>query len=78
MTVETELFGRLLRELQAQMRTLRDEHRLLREELATKVTREELYRMAAIVTDRFVELESHIDNRFDALDERLARIEGKL
>lgn len=61
------LIGRLLRELQAQMRTQRDETRSIREELTTKATREEMFRFATIIADRFSELETRMDIRFDQL-----------
>ena len=61
---------RLLRELQADMRTLRGELKPIRE---TYVTREELFRMVTIMTDRFAEFEVHMDSRMDSLENRLKK-----
>lgn len=60
---------RLLRELQADMRTLRSELKPMRENY---VTREEIYRMVTIIGERFAEFEAHMDTRIDALEALLA------
>jgi hypothetical protein len=66
---------RLLRELQADMRTLRSELKPIRE---TYVTRDELFRMVTIMTDRFAEFEAHMDSRMDSLDKRMDSLDSHL
>lgn len=70
---DVKMLGQLMRELQAQMRTLRDDNRLIREELAVKVTRDDLFRLATVITDRFAELEAHTDNRLDQIEALLRK-----
>jgi hypothetical protein len=74
--------GRLLRELQAEMRTVRDESRLTRKELGNKATSEELLQVLTVLSDRIGSFESHVDARMDqterSIEERLTRIEALL
>jgi hypothetical protein len=52
----------LLRELQAELRTLRGELKPIRENY---VTRADMFHMITVMTDRFAEFEAHIDRRLD-------------
>lgn len=86
MTIDLNLIGRILRELQAEIRTVRDENRLIRLELSDKATREEpnaaLLRILSVLSDRIAQLETTIETRFDqtgrSIEERLTRIETLL
>ena len=72
MPTDLMLLGQLVRELQAEMRTLRSENRLIREELATKISRDEFFRAMTLITNRFAEFEAHTDKHFDEIKADIA------
>ena len=86
MTDAIDLTTRILREIQAEMRTLRSETALLRRELSGKVGRDEIRAFGdALVTslsDRMAAFEARLETRLDqterSIEERLIRIEAKL
>ena len=74
--------GQVLREMPAEMRTIRSENALLRRELGGKASREEVLNVFSELSDRIGAFEGRLERRFDqterSIEERLIRIEGKL
>jgi hypothetical protein len=81
--VSQELVERILREIQAQLRTVRDELVLIRRELADKAGREDVLRayenFLRVSGERLETFEVRLEARFDqterSLHERLEHIE---
>jgi hypothetical protein len=67
----TDLTLRILREIQADMRTIRDEQASMRQELANKASRTETFVMLSQIVDRFAKFEVHVESRFDAIEAKL-------
>jgi hypothetical protein len=80
--IDLAWIGRTLREMQADMRTIRSENALLQRELAGKASRDEVLNVLAVLSDRIAAFEARMERRFDqterSLDERLTGIETKL
>lgn len=79
---ELGLIGRLLREMQAEMRTIRSENAMTRRDLAGKASHEEVLNVLTELGDRIAKFEGRMETRFDqserSVEERLIRIEAKL
>ena len=80
--VSLDPIGRTLLAIQAEMRTIRDENSLIRRELATKASRDELLDMLRMLSDRIGSFEATVLARLDqterSLHERLTHLEGLL
>jgi hypothetical protein len=80
--VSLDLIGRALLAIQAEMRTIRDENSLIRRELATKASRDELLDMLRMLSDRIGSFEATVLARLDqterSLHERLAHLAALL
>jgi hypothetical protein len=80
--VDYGLIGRLLREIQAEMRTIRSETGLIRLELGRSVRREELLDVLRVLSERIAAAEAAIISRLDQtegrVEERLSGLEGSL
>jgi hypothetical protein len=68
----TDLTLRILREIQADIRTLREENARISQELANKASRTETLAMFVQIVDRFAKFEAHVESRFDAIEAKLA------
>lgn len=72
-----QLLGRLIREMQADMRTIRSENALLHQHFASGFAQ-----LASVLNDRIAAFEVIVEGRFDqserSLEERLTRIEDLL
>jgi hypothetical protein len=82
MSVSNSLIDRILREIQAELRTVRTENGLIRKDLSAKAGREELLAVLAALSDRIGQFEARLETRMDqterSIDERLGRIETLL
>ena len=80
--VSLDPIGRTLLAIQAEMRTIRDENSLIRRELATKASRDELLDMLRMLSDRIGSFEATVLARLDqterSLHERLTHLEALL
>ena len=80
--VSLDPIGRTLLAIQAEMRTIRDENSLIRRELATKASRDELLDMLRMLSDRIGSFEATMLARLDqterSLHERLTHLEALL
>jgi hypothetical protein len=81
-TVDYGLVGRLLREIQAEMRTIRSETGLIRLELGRSVRREELLDVLRVLSERIAAAEAATISRLDQtegrVEERLSSMEASL
>lgn len=79
--MSASLTDRILREIQAEMRAVRDENKLIREELGAKASRGELLGVLQALADR-IAIEAAALKRLDqtepSVQERLGRIETTL
>jgi hypothetical protein len=66
-------FDRILREMQAQMRSIDDENALIRQELDLMARREDLFDMLKILSERIDASEVAIVTWFDLMEWRLDR-----
>jgi hypothetical protein len=64
-----QALGHLIRQMQAEMRTIRSEHALLQNLIANAFS---------LLNDRIAQFESAVEAHFTAIDERLTRIEQLL
>ena len=80
--MSASLTDRILREIQAEMRTVGDENKLIREELGAKASRGELLGVLQALADRIAAFEAAALTRVDQTErnvqERLGRIETTL
>ena len=80
--VSLDPIGRTLLAIQAEMRTIRDENSLIRRELATKASRDELLDILRMLSDRIGSFEATMLARLDqterSLHERLTHLEALL
>ena len=80
--VSLDPIGRTLLAIQAEMRTIRDENSLIRRELATKASRDELLDVLRVLSDRIGSFEATMLARLDqterSLHERLTHLEALL
>jgi hypothetical protein len=80
--MSASLTDRILREIQAEMRPVRDENKLIREELGAKTSRGELLGVLQALADRIAAFEAaaltHLDQTERSVQERLGRIETTL
>ena len=72
-TVELPWIGQALREIQAEMRTIRDEKALIRRELGGKASREELLNVLFVLGNRIATFEARTESRFAASEARMER-----
>lgn len=80
--IDLEFIARLLRSIQAEQRTLRDENRVVRRDLdristdlARFATRDESAEVSRVVADRIGSFEATMDTRFDRM---LGQVAGLL
>jgi len=78
--LDITMMGHLLRELQAGVRTLRGENKLLGQQIAgiTESHRRQVAGIAEIIADRIAAFEAHVDIRIDRLDTRLDQTERSI
>lgn len=80
--MSASLTDRILREIQAEMRTIRDENALIRKELGAKASRDELLAVLQTLADRLATFEVTVLARLDqserGIEERLSRVETML
>jgi ubiquinone biosynthesis protein UbiJ len=73
-SISLEWIGQTLRAIQAEQRVLHTENRLIRDELAQKLTREEAERMVRAFLSHVSAFEARTDTRFDRLEARLEQL----
>ena len=77
-----QLLGALIREVRADMRTIRSENALLRRDLVEKADHKDLTNVMAAISDRISRFEVMLEQRLDqterSIEERLTRIEEKV
>jgi hypothetical protein len=66
---------RVLREIQAEQRTLRDENARISQELATKASRSETLAILNQVINRFSEFEARMESHFDDLQRQIGSLQ---
>jgi len=75
-TVDLSLIGAMLRILQAEQRTIRDELALMRESLSRSATKAETIQVLDVLSRRIGNFEALVDTRVDGLTTRLVAFEA--
>ena len=75
-TVDLSLIGAMLRTLQAEQRTIRDELALMRESLSRSATKAETIQVLDVLSRRIGNFEALVDTRVDGLTTRLVAFEA--
>ena len=73
-TPSLEYIGRTLLAIQAEQRTLRDENKLIRQELGKLASRDEVLRVLDVLADRISDLEALTRAQFAMLERRFDRL----
>jgi hypothetical protein len=68
--IDLTLVLRILLEIQAEQRTMRDENARISQELATKAGRGEIL----LIINRISEFEARMESRLDAMQEQIQRL----
>jgi hypothetical protein len=71
--IDLSFLLRILREIQAEIRTLHGENARINQELTTKAGRSEIF----LIINRIAEFEAHMESRFDDLQTRFDNLERR-